>query len=297
LNDIVITVPAYFNEAQKQATKTAGFLADVRVLRLIHEPTAACLAQRIHENKTETILVADLGAGTFDLSIIEAGDGVFEVRQIEGDNALGSADLDEIIYTHFSEFVKNETGQEIPRNSQAATRLRQACEELKIELSTQSEWTIDLPYLIGDANTQLTLTRVELEQLASPWLERIRITCRKIKEKPSRVLLIGGGGLMPAVRRCIRDVFHLEPDSAYDPLTIVARGASLQAAILTGDFQNTLLLDVVPFSLGIKCQVESGEFKFNCVISKHTTIPTTKTQRYTTTEDSQTQVRIEVFQG
>jgi molecular chaperone DnaK len=297
LNNIVITVPAYFNEAQKQATKTAGFLADVRVLRLIHEPTAACLAQRIHENKTETILVADLGAGTFDLSVIEAGDGVFEVQQIEGDNALGSADLDEIIYTHFSEFVKNETGQEIPRNSQAATRLRQACEELKIELSTQSEWTIDLPYLIGDANTQLTLTRAELEQLASSWLEQIRITCRKIKEKPTRVLLIGGGGLMPAVRRSIRDVFHLEPDSAYDPLTIVARGASLQAAILTGDFQNTLLLDIVPFSLGIKCQVESGEFKFNCVIPKHTTIPTTKTQRYTTTENSQTQVRIEVFQG
>jgi molecular chaperone DnaK len=193
--------------------------------------------------------------------------------------------------------VKNETGQEIPRNSQAATRLRQACEELKIELSTQSEWTINLPYLIGDANTQLTLRRAELEQLASPWLERIRITCRKIKEKPSRVLLIGGGGLMPAVRRSIRDVFHLEPDSAYDPLTIVARGASLQAAILISDFQNTLLLDIVPFSLGIKCQVESGKFKFNCVIPKHATIPTSKTQRYTTTENSQTQVRIEVFQG
>lgn len=297
LNNIVITVPAYFNEAQKQATKTAGLLADIRVLRLIHEPTAACLAQRVNEHKTETILVADLGAGTFDLSIIEAGDGVFEVLQIEGDNALGSADLDEIIYTHFSEFVKAETGQEIPRNSQAATRLRQACEELKIELSTQSEWTIDLPYLIGNSTIQLTLTRAKLEQLASSWLERIRITCRKIQEKPDRVLLIGGGGLMPAVRHCIRDVFKLEPDSAYDPLTVVARGAALQAALLTGDFHNTLLLDVVPFSLGIKCRLESGGFEFNRVIAKHTAIPTAKTQRYTTTEDNQTVVKIEVFQG
>jgi len=297
LNNIVITVPAYFNEAQKQATKTAGFLADIRVLRLIHEPTAACLAQRIHEYKTETILVADLGAGTFDLSIIEAGAGVFEVQQIEGDNALGSADLDEIIYTYFSEFVKYETGQEIPRNSQAETRLRQACEELKIELSIYSEWIIDLPYLIGDSTIKLTLTRAKLEQLASSWLDRIRIVCRKIHKKPSRVLLIGGGGLMPAVRSCISDVFHLEPDSAYDPLTVVARGAALQAAILMGDFQNTLLLDAVPFSLGIKCRVEPGKFKFNRVIGKHTKIPTTNTQRYTTTEDNQTVVRIEVFQG
>ncbi|MDZ8107033.1 MAG: Hsp70 family protein [Nostoc sp. DedQUE12a] len=297
LNNIVITVPAYFNEAQKQATKTAGFMADIRVLRLIHEPTAACLAQRIHEYKTETILVADLGAGTFDLSIIQAGEGVFEVQQIEGDNALGSADLDEIIYTHFSEFVKAQTGQEIPRNSQAATRLRQACEELKIELSTQSEWTIDLPYLIGDGTIQLTLTRAELERLASSWLERIRITCRKIQEKPSRVLLVGGGGLMPAVRRCIGEAFHLEPSSAYDPLTVVARGAALQAAILMDAVRNTLLLDVVPFSLGIKCRVAAGEFKFDRVIPKHTTIPTANTQRYTTTEDNQTQVKIEVFQG
>ena len=297
LANIVITVPAYFNEAQKQATKTAGTLADNHVLRLIHEPTAACLAQRIRDSKPETILVADLGAGTFDLSIIEAGEGVFEVQEIEGDNALGSADLDEIIYTHFSKFVKTETGQEIPRNGQAATRLRQACEELKIELSTQSEWTIDLPYLIGDRTIQLTLTRVDLDRLAADWLERIRVICRKIRHQPSRVLLIGGGGLMPAVHRCIRDVFKLEPDSAYDSLTVVARGAAIQAAILLDDLQGNLLLDIVPFSLGIKCQTEPGEFKFDSLIPKHTTIPTDRTQRYTTAEDGQTQVRIEIFQG
>ena len=297
LNHIVITVPAYFNEAQKQATKTAGVLADICVLRLIHEPTAACLAQRIHQAKADVILVADLGAGTFDLSIIQAGDGVFEVQEIEGDNALGSADLDELMYTHFSKFVKVETGQEIPRNSQAATRLRQACEELKIELSSQSDWAIELPYLIDDRTIHLTLTREALERLATSWLERIQLTCRKIRHKPNRVLLIGGGGLMPAVRRCIQAAFNLEPDAAYDPLTVVARGAALQAAILMGAVRDTVLLDVVPFSLGIKCRVAPGEFKFDSIILKHTTIPTDKTQRYTTTEDNQTQVRIEVFQG
>lgn len=297
LNNIVITVPAYFNEAQKQATKTAGMLADINLLRLIHEPTAACLAQRLREDNIETILVADLGAGTFDLSIIEAGEGVFEVHEIEGDNALGSADLDEILYTHFSDVVKAETGQELPRNSQAATRLRQACEELKIELSSQSEWTIDLPYLVDNHTLQLALTRDKLEHLASPWLKRIRETCEKVKHKPDRILLVGGGGLMPAVRHSIQDVFHLMPNFAYDPLTVVARGAAFQAAILLKDIQETVLIDVVPFSLGIKCQLESGDFKFDRVIPKHTTIPTDKTRRYTTIEDNQTSVRIEIFQG
>ena len=297
LSNIVITVPAYFNEAQKQATKTAGTLADIRVLRLIHEPTAACLAQRIQESKSETILVADLGAGTFDLSIIQAGDGVFEVQEIEGDNALGSADLDEIIYTHFSEIIKADTGEEIPRNSQAATRLRQACEELKIELSSQSQWTIDLPYLTNNRTIQLSLTRDELENLASSWLQRIRTICLKIQQKPSRVLLIGGGALMPAVPRTLEEVFKLKPDSAYDPLTIVARGAALQAAILMGEVKETLLLDVVPFSLGIECYVAAGEYKFDSIIPRHSRIPNDRIKRYTTVEDGQTAIRIKVFQG
>jgi molecular chaperone DnaK len=297
LTHITITVPAYFNEAQKQATKTAGVLANINVLRLIHEPTAACLAQRIHQDKTETILVADLGAGTFDLSIVEIGDGVFEVLEIEGDNALGSADVDELIYTHFSEFAKAETGAEIPHNGQAATRLRQACEELKIELSSQSEWTIDLPALIADRSIRLTLTRAELERLAAAWLERIRLTCQKINHKPDRVLLIGGGGLMPAARECIRSVFKREPDAAYDPLTVVARGAALQSAILLGDAKQILLLDATPFSLGIRCQTESGSFKFDPIIPKHTTTPSDQTRQYTTANDGQTEVNIEIFQG
>jgi molecular chaperone DnaK len=297
LNKIVITVPAYFNEAQKQATKTAGTISALSILRLIHEPTAACLAQPIRNNKSETILVADLGAGTFDLSLLEAGDGVFDVHQIEGDNALGSADLDEILYTHFSEFVKAETGQEIPRNSQAATRLRQACEELKIELSTQPEWTIDLPYLIGGQSIQLFLNRTELERLAAPWLAKIQQTCQKIQHKPKRLLLIGGGALMPAVSRCIEAVFQQTPESVYDSITAVARGAALQAAILMGDAPNILCLDVVPFSLGIKCRDPEDQTKFDKIIPKHKTIPITQKQTYTTVNDNQTEVMIEVFQG
>ena len=297
LSQIAITVPAYFNEAQKQATKTAGVLANMNVLRLIHEPTAACLAHSIRDRKTETILVADLGAGTFDLSIVETGDGVFEVLEIEGDNALGSADLDELIYVHLSAVVTAETGAEIALNSQAATRLRQACEELKIELSSQTEWSIDLPGLIGDRSIRLTLTRSELERLAASWLERIRITCQKIQHKPDRVLLIGGGGLMPAARHCIQAVFKRELDAAYDPITVVARGAAVQAAILTGDAKEILLLDATPFSLGIRCQVESGGSKFDPIIPKHTATPSAKTRQYTTVVDGQTEVSIEIFQG
>jgi molecular chaperone DnaK len=297
LRNIVITVPAYFNEAQKQATKTAGMLADIQVLRLIHEPTAACLAQRLKDQKSERILVADLGAGTFDLSVIEAGDGVFDVQEIEGDNALGSADLDEIIYNHFSQFVQSETGQEMARNSQAATRLRQACEELKIELSSQPEWSINLPYLVGDRSVQLSLSRTELEDLAADWLGRIRQACQRVTQKPSRVLLIGGGGLMPAVQRCLKDVFQRTPDSAYDPITVVARGAALEAAVLLNDIQDILLLDVTPFSLGIKCQDAAGVFRFDAIIPKHSSTPVDRTGRYSTVNDDQTQVVIEVFQG
>ncbi len=306
LANATITVPAYFNDTQKQATRTAGILADVNILRLIHEPTAACLAGRIRKTGNETILVADLGAGTFDLSIIEVAQNVFEVLEIEGDNTLGSADLDELLYAHFLAVIATETGQEIFSNSQAATRLRQACEELKIELSSCNSWTIDLPQLVGDRTVELSLTRAELERLGASWLERIQVACRKITHKPDRILLIGGGAIMPAVHRCIQSVFKLAPGSDVDPLTAVARGAVLQAAILMDALPGWLLLDAVPFSLGIKCQTEPGQpgqpgqpaqFKFDSVIAKHTTIPTDKTRRYTTIEDNQTQVRIEVFQG
>ncbi len=297
LANAVITVPAYFNDAQKQATKTAGVLADINILRLIHEPTAACLAQRSRSSINETILVADLGAGTFDLSIIEVEESVFEVLEIEGDNALGSADLDDVLYAHFLEVIKAETGQDINGDRRTVTRLRQAGEELKIELSSRSAWTIELPDLINGSPITLELTRDELERLAAPWLDRIRTTCQKINRQPSRILLIGGGAMMPAVRECIGDVFAQDPNSDLDPLTAVARGAALQAAILMGSLQDAILLDAVPFSLGIKSYVAPGQFKFDSLIPKHTTIPTKTTRRYTTVEDNQTNVRIQIFQG
>lgn len=173
------------------------------------------------------MLVADLGAGTFDLSIIEVEQSVFEVLEIEGDNALGSADLDEALYAHFLEFVQAETGQDINSDRQAVTRLRQACEELKIELSSRSAWTIELPQFVNGSAIELELTREELERLAAPWLDRIRATCQNINRKSSRILLIGGGAMMPAVRRGMREVFGQEPSSDLDPLTAVARGAVL----------------------------------------------------------------------
>ncbi|MCT7993152.1 Hsp70 family protein [Laspinema olomoucense] len=297
LSNVVITVPAYFNDAQKQATKTAGMLADINVLRLIHEPTAACLAQNHRVAKNETLLIADLGAGTFDLSIIEVEDKVFEVLEIQGDNSLGSADLDDILYQYFATKIEQETGYEIASDRFAATRLRQACEELKIELSTRKAWTIQLPQFMKGTTIDLELTRQELEQLAAPWLNKIRQTCQKITHKPHRVLLIGGGAVMPAVRQCIRDVFGQEASADLDPLTAVARGAVLQAAILLGALQETILLDVVPFSLGIKSCVSPTEFKFDVLIPKHTTIPTKKSNNYTTIEDNQSRVHIQVFQG
>ncbi|MDJ0511209.1 MAG: Hsp70 family protein [Crocosphaera sp.] len=300
LTNIVITVPAYFNEVQKQATKRAAVISENSLLRLIHEPTAACIAQQRY-NKHETILVADLGAGTFDLSIVEVGEGVFEVKQIEGDNTLGSADLDELLYTHFEKFIREQTGVEIPRNSQVATRLRQACEELKIELSSQSIWTINLPYLVGEHTIELSLTREELERIASPWLERIRLTCHKIKAKPERILLIGGGCLMPAVCDCIQAIFQVDINYDIEPLTAVGRGAAVQAAILMGDLENTLLLDITPFGLGIQCvenpNTPEQRFMFDCLIPKHTSIPTQEKKCYSTAKDNQTNVEIQIFQG
>ncbi|MDI1319388.1 MAG: Hsp70 family protein, partial [bacterium] len=268
LDNAVITVPAYFNDAQKQATRTAANLANVTVRRLIHEPTAACLAQLSVEAKDETVLVVDLGAGTLDLSLLGVGGGVSEVSEIEGDNQLGSCDLDELLYAHFVDAVKKETGSDISQGL-FGRRLRQACEELKIELSSHSSWTLSLPHMAGAKTVELSLQRVELEQLAAPWLKRIEDTCQKIKGRPQRVMLIGGGGLMPAVQRCVKKVFGLEPKSGLDPVTAVARGAAIQAAILAGLKKDLLVLDVAPFSLGIKSYVAPGEFKFDVLIPKH----------------------------
>jgi len=293
----VITVPAYFTDVQKQATRTAATLARIKVLRLIHEPTAACLAQRSNDAFEGTLLVVDLGAGTLDLALLDVGAGVFGVIEIEGDNLLGSSDLDEILFQHFVGVVSKETGIESIGQGLPGRRLRQACEELKVELSSHLSWNLKLPYLVGTKTVELSLRREELEKLAAPWLKRIQATCRKIGGRPARVLLIGGGGMMPAVRRSVAEIFSLEPTLGVDPLTAVARGAVLQAAILAGELKDTLVLDVVPFSLGIKLKDAGEGFAISRLIPKHASIPAKKSGTYTTTSDNQTVVSIEIFQG
>ncbi len=297
LTQAVITVPAYFNDAQKQATRDAATLAGVGIKRLIHEPTAACLAQRIGNVEEETILVVDLGAGTLDLSLLKVAGGVFEVEEIEGDNALGGSDLDERLFAYFVEKLKGEPGHETIHQGLAGRRLRQACEELKIELSSHTSWTVKLPHLVGTRTVELALERAVLERLAAPWLQRIQNACRRIKCRAGRVLLIGGGALMPCVRRCVKEVFGVEPGAGKDPLTAVARGAVIQAAILAGEVKDLLVLDAVPFSLGIKSRDRDGNTKFDPLIGKHTTIPTKACRTYSTMTDNQPNVHIEVFQG
>lgn len=292
----VVTVPAHFNEAQKQATRAAAEIAGINLLRLIHEPTAACLAQPQRKSQGETVLVADLGAGTFDLSVVQAGEGIYEVREIQGDARLGSSDLDKILFEHFHQAIKQSFGYELDKLGQR--RLQAACEELKIELSQRNSWAIDLLALVDNRQPfHLELGREDLLELARPWLDRITATCRTVKSKPDRLLLVGGGTLMPGVRDCIRDVYQLDASSAVGPLEAVARGAAIQAAILTGAARNVLLLDVTPFSLGIKMQVRPNEYEFSKLIPCHTTIPTRHSEKYTTVSDNQTAVTIEIYQG
>jgi molecular chaperone DnaK len=214
----VVTVPAHFNEAQKQASRAAAEIAGIKLLRLIHEPTAACLAQPQRKSQGEAVLVVDLGAGTFDLSLVQVGDGIYEVREIEGDAGLGSSDLDKILFEHFHNAIKQSCGHELDRPGQR--RLLAACEELKIELSLRNSWAIDLPALIDNQSFHLELGREDLLRLARPWLDRITTTCRTVKTKPDRLLLVGGGALMPGVRDCIRDVYQLDASPAVDPLIV-----------------------------------------------------------------------------
>jgi molecular chaperone DnaK len=291
----VITVPAHFNEAQKQATRVAAEIAGMKLLRLIHEPTAACLAQPPWKSQGEGVLVIDLGAGTLDLSLVQPGEGIYEVQEIVGDARLGSSDLDRVLFEHFHHEIKNACGHELDKLGQR--RLIAACEELKIELSLRKSWAIDLPALVNNQPFHMELTRESLQRLAKPWLDRISATCRKVKAKPARLLLVGGGTLMPAVRDCVQNIYQLNPSSGVDPLTAVARGAAIQAAILAGAARNVVLLDVTPFSLGIKAYVGPDKFEFSKLIPRHTTIPTRRSEQYTTVKDNQTIIAIDVYQG
>ncbi len=303
----VITVPAYFNDAQRQATKDAGRIAGLEVLRVFPEPTAAALAYGLDKtDRTLRIAVYDLGGGTFDISILELDQGVFDVRATSGDTHLGGDNIDERIVDWLVEEFRQETGVDLSRDKAAIQRLKEAAEQAKKELSVRTETTISLPFIAsgdsGPLHLEKTLTRARLEAMARDLVERTIQICRKALEDAKlspgdidEVILVGGQTRMPLVQQMVREFFGKEPHKGINPDEVVAIGAAIQAAILGGEYRDRdiVLLDVVPLSLG----VETLGGVFDVVIPRNTTIPTRKTKVYTTAEDNQTVVTIRVYQG
>jgi molecular chaperone DnaK len=300
----IITVPAYFNDSQRQATKDAGRIAGLEVLRIINEPTAASLAYGLDKKKDEKIAVFDLGGGTFDISILEIGEGVFEVRSTNGDTHLGGDDFDKrIIDWMVSEFKKQE-GIDLSKDPMALQRLKEAGEKAKMELSTTMETNINLPFITADANgpkhLNMTLTRAKLEQLVDDLIERTIGPVRKAltdaklsADQIDEVVLVGGMTRMPKVQETVRKLFGKEPHKGVNPDEVVAVGAAIQGAVLGGEVKDIVLLDVTPLSLGI----ETLGGVFTKLIERNTTIPTRKSEIFTTAGDSQTSVEIHVLQG
>jgi molecular chaperone DnaK len=300
----IVTVPAYFNDSQRQATKDAGRIAGLEVLRIINEPTAASLAYGLDKKKDEKMAVFDLGGGTFDISVLEIGEGVFEVRSTNGDTHLGGDDFDKrIIDWMVSEFKKQE-GIDLSRDPMALQRLKEAGEKAKMELSTTMETNINLPFITADANgpkhLNMTLTRAKLEQLVDDLIERTIEPVRKAltdaklsADQIDEVVLVGGMTRMPKVQETVRKLFGKEPHKGVNPDEVVAVGAAIQGAVLGGEVKDIVLLDVTPLSLGI----ETLGGVFTKLIERNTTIPTRKSEIFTTAEDSQTSVEIHVLQG
>jgi molecular chaperone DnaK len=300
----VITVPAYFNDTQRQATKDAGRIAGLEVLRIINEPTASSLAYGLDKQEEEHIAVYDLGGGTFDISIIDVSDGVFEVRSTNGDTHLGGDDFDERIINFVAEEFRKEQGIDLRKDTQALQRLKEAAEKAKIELSTTMQTEINLPYITADASGPkhlvMTLTRAKFEQLASDLVEKamgpVRQAIKDAKSSTSEitdVVLVGGQTRMPAVQEAVRKLFGKEPHKGVNPDEVVAVGAAIQAGVLGGEVKDVLLLDVIPLTLSI----ETLGGVATPLIERNTTIPSRKSQVFSTASDSQTQVEIHVVQG
>jgi len=300
----VITVPAYFNDAQRQATKDAGKIAGLEVLRIINEPTAASLAYGLDKNDGQTIAVYDLGGGTFDVSILEIGDGVFEVKSTNGDTFLGGEDFDMALVEHLAEEFHKENGIDLRGDKLALQRLKEAAEKAKIELSSATQTEVNLPFITADASgpkhLNLKLTKTAFEGLVENLVQRTRTPCEAAMKDAGvalsdidEIVLVGGQTRMPRIREFVKDVFGKEPNMSVNPDEVVAMGAAIQAGVLQGDVKDVLLLDVTPLSLGI----ETLGGVFTRLIDRNTTIPTKKSQVFSTADDNQSAVTISVCQG
>jgi molecular chaperone DnaK len=304
VDQAVITVPAYFNDAQRQATKDAGKIAGLEVLRIINEPTAAALAYGLDKTKSGTIAVYDLGGGTFDISILEIGDGVFEVKSTNGDTFLGGEDFDMRLVNYLADEFQKEQGINLRNDKLALQRLKEAAEKAKIELSSTTQTEINLPFITADQSgpkhLTMKLTRAKFEALVDDLVQKTIEPCRKaLKDagltaaEVGEVVLVGGMTRMPKVQEVVKQLFGKEPHKGVNPDEVVAIGAAIQAGVLQGDVKDVLLLDVTPLSLGI----ETLGGVFTRIIDRNTTIPTKKSQVFSTAEDSQNAVTIRVFQG